>query len=513
MKLNFTSVALACVLPIAMYGQDSTAVATTTAAQGQYPNAYTSGSANVSPFTNKSKRFNDWSISAGAGTVIMKSGSLYSLHDESGSKNLFGWAAYFSVDKAITHAFGLKLQYDKGETRQGWVNTKDHVNGLGGRTQYDAISILGDVNVSNLFRRVDNQSPYRWAIHAYGGVGTIAYRAYLQEPGSSGQTLTKEIKPFKLNSFYAQLGAGLKYRVSKSFDLEGRVMYSMTGGKGFDGARGNYVDPARAGNNDMINATLGITYNIGKHDSHLFWHDPLQEIYYKLDVLDNRKQDIEVCKKGDGDNDGVCDDWDRELNTPAGARVDGSGKALDTDLDGVIDLYDKCVTVPGPVENNGCPVKKDNHKVAVEVENELKNVYFHFNKATITNESGSRLDAAARIIKDSDGRYLITGHTDAKGSAAYNLKLSRERAAAVVSALEGRGVSSGMLKSKGVGSADANVPVTASDAERMADRKVTVRFVDDYEWNSLPKKDYSDVAVKKTKTVKKAVKKTVKKKK
>ena len=42
-------------------------------------------------------------------------------------KNLFGWTAYFSVDKAISHAFGLKLQYDKGETRQGWVNTKDHV--------------------------------------------------------------------------------------------------------------------------------------------------------------------------------------------------------------------------------------------------------------------------------------------------------------------------------------------------------------------------------------------------
>ena len=47
----------------------------------------------------------------------------------------------------------------------------------------------------------------------------------------------------------------------------------------------------------MINATLGLTYNIGKHESHLFWHDPLQEIYYKLDVLDNRNQDIEVCKK------------------------------------------------------------------------------------------------------------------------------------------------------------------------------------------------------------------------
>ncbi len=49
MKLNFASVALAFVLPAAMYGQDSTAVAKTTASQGEYPNAYTSGSANVSP--------------------------------------------------------------------------------------------------------------------------------------------------------------------------------------------------------------------------------------------------------------------------------------------------------------------------------------------------------------------------------------------------------------------------------------------------------------------------------
>jgi OOP family OmpA-OmpF porin len=43
------------------------------------------------------------------------------------------------------------------------------------------------------------------------------------------------------------------------------------------------------------------------------------------------------------------------MDTPAGARVDGAGVALDVDLDGVIDLYDKCVTVPGPVENQGCP--------------------------------------------------------------------------------------------------------------------------------------------------------------
>ena len=460
MKLNFASVALAFVLPVAIYGQDSTAVATTSAAQGQYPNAYTSGSANVSPFTNKSKRFNDWSISAGAGTVIMKSGSLFSLHDESGSKNLFGWTAYFSVDKAITHAFGLKLQYDKGETRQGWVNTKDHVSSSqpGGRTQYDAITILGDLNISNLFRRVDNHSPYRWALHAYGGIGTIAYRSYLQEPGANyNQSLTKEVKPFKLNSFYAQLGTGLKYRVSRAFDLEGRVMYSITGGKGFDGARGSYVDPARAGNNDMINATLGLTYNIGKHESHLFWHDPLQEIYYKLDVLENKSQDIEVCKKGDADNDGVCDDWDRELNTPAGARVDGSGRALDVDLDGVIDLYDKCVTVPGPPENNGCPT---NNQVVTEVSRSLEGIEFDLNSDRILSSNTAILNSAVNYINSSEmgSKYTVVGAADARGTVQYNHKLSQKRANNVKNYLIQNGVQSSRLDAVGHGKSDLKYP-------------------------------------------------------
>jgi OOP family OmpA-OmpF porin len=98
-------------------------------------------------------------------------------------------------------------------------------------------------------------------------------------------------------------------------------------------------------------------FQIRKTPSHLAWHDPLQEAYYRTSVLENAATDLVVCEKGDADNDGVCDDWDRQLDTPAGARVDGAGVALDMDLDGVIDLYDKCVTVPGPVENNGCPTK------------------------------------------------------------------------------------------------------------------------------------------------------------
>ena len=214
------------------------------------------------------------------------------------------------------------------------------------------------------------------------------------------------------------------------------------------------------------------------------WHDPLQEIYYRLDVLENKNVDVEVCKKGDGDNDGVCDDWDRQLDTPAGARVDGAGVALDADLDGVIDLKDKCVTVPGPVENDGCPkvvapvapAAVDNSQVASDIQAALKDLLFNLGKSTVRPESVSKLDLAANLIKSTNGgSFLLIGHTDKKGSDAANLKLSQARAAEVVKELIKRGVAPSQLKSKGVGEAEATVPETASDAERLQDRKVEVK--------------------------------------
>ncbi len=453
MKLSLAIVALAMAIPTATYAQDSTAVS-----KGEYPNTFSSGSANVSPFTNQSKRFNDWSISAGVGVPLMQSADLTSIKNGNG-KNLFGYSAYVSIDKAITHAFGLKLQYDRGETRQGWFNTKDaapDAKAVAGRTQYDAISILGDINFSNLLRRVDNHSPYRWALHGYGGVGTIAYRAYQKD--SKGQQLMTEVKPFKLGSFFAQAGAGLKFKVNRRIDIEGRLMYVITGDDTFDGGGDPYSEVNRRSSqvsDNFFNATLGLSLKLGKHESHLMWHDPLQEIYYKLDVLANKNQDIEVCKKGDADNDGVCDDWDRQLDTPAGARVDGAGVALDTDLDGVIDLYDKCVTVPGPVENNGCP---NTAGPVIETETKLEGIEFDLNSDRILPSNTPILNNAVNYINSSNGGYKVIGATDTRGTDAYNQKLSERRANNVKNYLIKNGVQSGKLQSVGKGEKDLKYP-------------------------------------------------------
>ena len=457
MKLKLTSFALALVLPIAIVAQDSVAVST----EG-YPNTFNSGSANVSPFTQESKRFNDWSISAGAGIPLVQSADLTSIKNGNG-KNVFGYSAYLSIDKAITHAFGLNLQYDRGETRQGWFNTKtDNATGtgnpyqdVGARTQYDAISVLGDLNFSNLLRRVDNKSPYRWALHGYAGIGTLAYRAYLED--AAGQRLMTEIKPFKLSSLFGQAGAGLKYKVNRKIDIEGRVMYFVTGDDEFDGGGAQYSQINQREDqvsDNFFNATLGLSLKLGKHQSHLMWHDPLQEIYYKLDVLADKNQDVEVCKKGDADNDGVCDDWDRQLDTPAGARVDGAGVALDTDLDGVIDLYDKCVTVPGPVENNGCPTGgtvTDNTRT-------LEGIEFDLDSDKILPSNTPILNNAVNYINSSAGSYNVIGGTDTRASDAYNQKLSERRANSVKNYLIQNGVEAGKLEAIGRGEKDLKYP-------------------------------------------------------
>ena len=208
------------------------------------------------------------------------------------------------------------------------------------------------------------------------------------------------------------------------------------------------------------------------------------------------------CPWGDTDNDGVLDKDDKCPDVPGPVENEGC-PWKDTDGDGVPDKDDKCPTEAGLPEKQGCP--KTHADIAGEVTSALKNILFNLGKATLRPEAAPKLDDAAKIIKSSNGgTFLVIGHTDRKGNAALNLRLSKERAAAVVKALEERGVDHSQLKSKGVGFEFAEVPVTASDAEREKDRKVEVKYVTGSEWDALTKSDVH-VATPKKATAKKSV--------
>lgn len=58
------------------------------------------------------------------------------------------------------------------------------------------------------------------------------------------------------------------------------------------------INPSRG--DDMVTINLGLSFKIGKYGSHLAWHDPMQEIYYRTEHLEQNYNELIVWKKGIG---------------------------------------------------------------------------------------------------------------------------------------------------------------------------------------------------------------------
>ena len=314
----------------------------------------------------------------------------------------------------------------------------------------------------------------------------------------------------KANHFTVSTGAGINFWITKNFGL---------------GVQGDYVttpvDKSNVAN--FWQASASLLFRFGNTDRD---KDGIPD---KDDRCPDTPGLPEFQGCPDTDGDGIPD-IDDQCPDVAGPKENNGCPWPDTDGDGVLDKDDACPTVPGPAENNGCPwpdtdgdgvLDKDDacptvpglpeyqgcpKPAAVAVTEEFKDLLFDFNKATIQPGSTHKLDKAAEIIKSAPAEnFVVVGMTDAKGSVAYNLNLSRQRAAAVVKALEARGVNPARLKSIGIGSQEATVPATASDAERQADRKVIVRAISSgAEWDTYKKSDLPAAPVKKAAPKKKA---------
>jgi outer membrane protein OmpA-like peptidoglycan-associated protein len=176
----------------------------------------------------------------------------------------------------------------------------------------------------------------------------------------------------------------------------------------------------------------------------------------------------------DSDGDGILDADDR-CPKVAGPRANHGCPDEDRDGDGVVDRLDQCPDLAGPKDNRGCPVKG-----AAKLEGDRitldETVYFDTSRDTIQARSKPLLDNVATIMKAHPeiGRVRVEGHTDSRGSRAYNLRLSKRRAAAVVKALVQRGVAGDRLESAGFGP-DRPVADNGTDAGRAKNRRVVLQ--------------------------------------
>ena len=101
-------------------------------------------------------------------------------------------------------------------------------------------------------------------------------------------------------------------------------------------------------------------------------------------------------------------------------------------------------------------------------------IQFDFNSSTVKPESQQALANLAQALKSKElleSKFAVEGHTDGKGRADYNLKLSQQRADAVRSFLASNGVVDARLQAVGKGATEL---ANTSDPLAAENRRVRI---------------------------------------
>jgi len=170
----------------------------------------------------------------------------------------------------------------------------------------------------------------------------------------------------------------------------------------------------------------------------------------------------------DSDKDGVIDSKDKCPN------VAGTVKGCpDSDKDGVIDSKDKCPNVAGPI--NGCPKADElSNEEASVLGKYAKTIKFNTGKFSFKQGISNTLDKIAQVMnKHKEINFEIDGYTDSSGNKAKNLKLSQDRAQAVVDYLASHGIDRSRLIAKGFG-IEKPIATNKTAAGRAENRRVEI---------------------------------------
>ncbi|PCR97009.1 hypothetical protein CP336_08620 [Pseudomonas fluorescens] len=159
----------------------------------------------------------------------------------------------------------------------------------------------------------------------------------------------------------------------------------------------------------------------------------------------------------------------------------------DEDGDGVFDRRDRCPDTPAntPVDHRGCPlpqypVAEKPAEPAPQSEvitlSDAGNVLFDFDKSDLKPAAKSQLDSLMDKLRNADVVSIkVIGHTDGKGSDAYNQALSERRASSVAAYLLSQGLAPDKLTSEGRGKRE---PVADNETEegRAQNRRVELHI-------------------------------------
>jgi outer membrane protein OmpA-like peptidoglycan-associated protein len=98
----------------------------------------------------------------------------------------------------------------------------------------------------------------------------------------------------------------------------------------------------------------------------------------------------------------------------------------------------------------------------------IENIYFETASAILLPASDTSLNSLVNQMKKNPNvKIEISGHTDNVGEASYNLKLSQDRAKAVMDYLVANGIKINRMTYKGYGSTKPIAPNTTTEGKAL----------------------------------------------
>lgn len=410
----------------------------------------TSSAATTAKVFGGTKQYNTFSIGLNVG-VTAPSVATGGVNTFNHNQPSLGYG--LSLRDQLSHGFGLQLDVRggnvKGSDNAKFTNpgyTVDSESGLQAgsfKTPFWQATLSGVVNVGSL-SFLHRTNAVNFFLNGGAGMAWYAPKIYsdnnqsnliLDYKGQAGSSHTGSY----VKELIIPVGAGVKFKLSDAFALNLGYTENFIDGFNFSGVHASY--PAE---NKYSYGYAGLEYTFGpKSKPNLDWVNPVAMMYDELydaalrqevEALKGRVGNVENAVndlKKDSDGDGVADQFDKCPNTPAGTVVDGSGCPI------VFPKIDTSLFVRKPVAGAATA---------------YSNIQFEFDSSVLRTSSYPVLDATSADLRSAaDKKIELDGFASSEGTAAHNLRLSRDRANSVKTYLVNSGVDSKRLKVKAFG--------------------------------------------------------------
>ncbi len=398
-------------------------------------------------------QFRTWSIGVNAGVTsptLLTGGS----RDFLGNEVNLGFGV--SLRKQLSYAFSLEAAVNAGKVSGNRGNAEWVADGVTGNrfvsysTEFIQYGLNGIVNIANI-----NFLKRERGLIFFGkaGFNLASYKPTMVGYGTNGTDGPQQEYPNRVTELVIPVGVGAKFRLSQVVALNLGYTQNFVNGDNFDAVRRSYPTKDR-----YSYGYAGLEFTLGSKDKPaLEFTNPVALMYDELydaalrrevEALKGRVTNVENAVndlKKDSDGDGVADQFDKCPGTPAGTVVDGGG----------------------------CPIvfPKQDTVASAPTAGAYSNIQFEFDSSVLRTSSYPALDATSADLRTSGSAVEVQGFASSEGTAAHNLKLSRDRANSVKTYLVNSGVAASKITVKGFGETQPIADNSTEDG-RVLNRRV-----------------------------------------